>query len=344
MSKIIPDEEIMEIVQSVFSPKIIKNTPDKDIYIQTEDGNDCVTFNLYPDKIYIETLQKCGTTSGTELLKMFDTLAKRMPNIKYIGLQDASDIEICEQSIHLSMLKILTNGQSWYNSHGYFSEYHDSEISHNEAIINMEYEKFIDIVYKRNLELFPLENSIEVFIKKIKLREKIIDKISNLSIERTLSAIENESLQHNQNVLLKYQDIINNYETYIDTELNKHIKEQEAEINTGIRLFPDVNKTVKEYFNYVWRDITSNIREKGCDDKETIEKCIWLSKFIYKIGKSQILQYNGKKLIKMVGPKGGSKSKKSKSKKSKSKKSKSNKNKSKKSKSKKSKSKRSKKY
>jgi hypothetical protein len=213
----------------------------------------------------------------------------------------------------------------------------------------MEYEKFIDIVYKRNLELFPLENSIEVFIKKIKLREKIIDKISNLSIERTLSAIENESLQNNQNVLLKYQDIINNYETYIDTELNKHIKEQEAEINTGIRLFPDVNKTVKEYFNYIWRDITSNIREKGCDDKETIEKIIWLSKFIYKIGKSQILQYNGKKLIKMVGPKGGSnykknKSKKSKSKKNKSKKSKSNKNKSKKSKSNKNKSKRSKKY
>jgi hypothetical protein len=34
MSKIIPDEEIMEIVQSVFSPKIIKITPDKEIYIQ----------------------------------------------------------------------------------------------------------------------------------------------------------------------------------------------------------------------------------------------------------------------------------------------------------------------
>jgi hypothetical protein len=204
MSKIIPDEEIMEIVQSVFSPKIIKITPYKDIYIQTEDGNDCVTFNLYPDKIYIETLQKCGTTSGTELLKMFDTLAKRMPNIKYIGLQDASDIEICEQSIHLSMLKILTNGLSWYNSHGYFSEYKDSEITHNEAIINMEYEKFIDIVYKRNLELFPLENSIEVFIKKIKLREKIIDEISNLSRERTLTVKENEIIQHHQNLLLKY--------------------------------------------------------------------------------------------------------------------------------------------
>ena len=91
-------------------------------------------------------------------------------------------------------------------------------------------------------------------------------------------------------------------------------------------------KNVKPDFNYVCRDITSNIKDKGCNDEETIEKCIWLSKFIYKIAKSEILQYNRKKLIKMVGPKGGSNSKKSKSKKNKSKKSKSKKSKSKKSK------------
>ena len=172
MSKIIPDEEIIEIVQSVFSPKIIKITSDKDIYIQTEEGNDCVTFSLYPDKIYIELLDKCGITSGTELLNMIDELAKRMSNIKYIELYDNSKIEICEQSIVLYILKILKDGQSWYNLHGYLSEYHDSEISHNEVIINMEYEKFIDIVYTRNLELFLLENSIEVFIKRIKRSEK----------------------------------------------------------------------------------------------------------------------------------------------------------------------------
>ena len=95
MSKIVPDEEIMEIVQSVFSPKIIQITHDKDKYIKTEEGNDCVTFSLYPDKIYIETLEKCGITSGTELLNMIDTLAKRMPNIKYIELRDAADIRYC---------------------------------------------------------------------------------------------------------------------------------------------------------------------------------------------------------------------------------------------------------
>jgi hypothetical protein len=330
-----PNEETMEIIRSVFPSKIIEIKEPR-IFIKTEEGN-CVVFYLYPDKIYIDSLEKCGTTSGTELLNMIDTLAKRMLNINYIGLKDASDIKICEQSISLAILKILTNGLSWYNSHGYFSEYKDSEISHNEAIINMEYEKFIDIVYKRNLELFPLENSIEVFIKKIKLREKKIDEISNLSRERTLTVKENEIIQHHQNVLLKYQDIINNYETYIDTELNNHIKKQESEINTGIRLFHDVNKTVKEYFNYVLSDIKVNIKDKGCNDEETIEKCIWLSKFIYKIEKSKILKYNGEKLIKMVGPKGGSNSKKSKSKKSKSKKSKSKKSKSKKNKSKKSK-------
>ena len=167
MSKIIPDEEIMEIVQSVFSPKIITIDLDKYIYIKTEEGNNCVTFSLYPDNIYIDLLEKCGSTSGGDLLTMIDTLAKRMPNIKYIELRDAADITYCKQSIVLYILKILTTGLSWYNLHGYFSEYRDSEISHNEEIINMEYEKFIDIVYRRNLELFPLENSIKVFIKKL---------------------------------------------------------------------------------------------------------------------------------------------------------------------------------
>jgi hypothetical protein len=91
---------------------------------------------------------------------------------------------------------------------------------------------------------------------------------------------------------LEYQYKIDHYD---DTPINNYIQEQEAEINRGIRLFPDINKTVKDYFNYVWSDINKNISETL-----TIEKCIWLSKFIDKIEKSQILHYSGYGLKKMV--------------------------------------------
>jgi hypothetical protein len=94
---------------------------------------------------------------------MFDTLAERMSNIKYIELTDVSQIKICGKPISLYILKILTTGQSWYNKHGYFSKHHTAEIGHNESIINKPYEEFINTVYKeeeeeernKGIRLFP---------------------------------------------------------------------------------------------------------------------------------------------------------------------------------------------
>jgi hypothetical protein len=162
MSIIIPDEATIEIIRSVFSDKNVTIEDKKRIKIRTQDGKDCVTVYLYPDFIYISSIEKCGNISGSELLKMFDTLAERMSNIKYIGLEDVSQIKICGKPISLYILKILTTGQSWYNKHGYFSKHHTDEIGHNESIINKPYEEFIDIVYKeeeeernKGIRLFP---------------------------------------------------------------------------------------------------------------------------------------------------------------------------------------------
>lgn len=345
MSIIIPDEATIEIIRRVFSPKIIEiNNPPNIKIIDLESHNICGSFVIYPNHIYITRLDKCGSTSGTELLQMYDTLAQQMPNIKYIELEDASKIEICKQKIKLYIIKILTTGQSWYNSKGYFSKHYETERSHNESIINKPYEDFIDTVYKQDLELFTDENSIEGYKKHIERHKKIVDDLNNQSKRSRLYKFEESSKQNSEQKILEYQYKIEHYD---DTPINNYIKEQEAEINIGIRLFPDVNKSVKDYFNYVWRDITSNItsniREKGCDTI-TIEKCKWLSKFIDKIESIGILRYLFGSLIKMVireeSGKGGARRKKSKTKRSKTKRS----NKSKKSKSKRSKSKRSKKY
>lgn len=162
MSMIIPDEATIEIIRSVFSDKNVTIEDKKRIKIRTQDGKDCVTVYLYPDFIYISSIEKCGNISGSELLKMFDTLAERMSNIKYIELTDVSQIKICGKPISLYILKILTTGQSWYNKHGYFSKHHTAEIGHNESIINKPYEEFINIVYKeeeeernKGIRLFP---------------------------------------------------------------------------------------------------------------------------------------------------------------------------------------------
>jgi hypothetical protein len=115
-----------------------------------------------------------------------------------------------------------------------------------------------------------------------------------------------------------------------------------AEIDKGNHLFPETKKTVQNYFIYIMDDINKNIKDKGCDE-ETIEKCRWLSKFIFNITVSTHLKYQQIGLMKEILS-GGAKRKRIKSKRIKSKKNKSKKSKSKKSKSKKSKSKKSKKY
>jgi hypothetical protein len=72
-----------------------------------------------------------------------------------------------------------------------------------------------------------------------------------------------------------------------------------------MRLFPDVNKTVKDYFNYV----LSNIKDdKDCQNKETIEKSMWLTNYIIKIEYLRILQYENmlrKMVIREDSAKGG---------------------------------------
>jgi len=132
-------------------------------------------------------------------------------------------------------------------------------------------------------------------------------------------------------------------------ERNEDKKQLEVEIDRGNRLFPETKRrTVQDYFKYVMDDINKNIRDKGCGDEETTEKCKWLSKFILNITVSGYLRYQQIGLVKELLSGGAKrkriKSKRIKSKKNKSKKSKSKKNKSKKNKSKKNKSKKSKKY
>ena len=225
---IIPNPETIEIIKRVFSGKDINIENKTDIHI-SEKGEDCALFIIYPDHIYIEALHKCGTTTGNNLLEKFDILASEIPNMTYVRLDDDSNIELCGHEIKLYTLKILTTGQSWYNKYGYVSDGTKYEILNNEKIINMQYEKFRDMVYKDQI----------------------------------------------------------------------HLEKIKAELDTGIRLFPKTEKTVKNYFIYVLNDINKNIEEKGCNDEETKAKCRWLSTIINTINEmSYSIRYNQSGLVK----------------------------------------------
>ena len=108
------------------------------------DGIVCLNFKLIEDEgddgtvLYVSTLFKCGgdERTGPALLKLIDKLAESIPRVKYIELQDGSSIHVCTVDIDLRYLKILTTGESWYNSFGYKSVNHDANVAHNAVIIN----------------------------------------------------------------------------------------------------------------------------------------------------------------------------------------------------------------
>jgi hypothetical protein len=121
-----------------------------------KNGSDlCLEFHFIEDEdddgtvLYISKIFKCGEGMPLtrEVIKLIETMAKSIPvppwsRVKYIKLEDGSSINVCAgqnssgMNIDLRYLKILTTGESWYNSFGYKSVNHDANVAHNAGIIN----------------------------------------------------------------------------------------------------------------------------------------------------------------------------------------------------------------
>ena len=135
------DAHVHEIFGSNFT---VTNDHVHDSYQIIHDGIVCLNFKLIEDEgddgtvLYVSKLFKCGgdERTGPALLKLIDKLAESIPRVKYIELQDGSSIHVCTVDIDLRYLKILTTGESWYNSFGYKSVNHDANVAHNAVIIN----------------------------------------------------------------------------------------------------------------------------------------------------------------------------------------------------------------
>ena len=85
------------------------------------------------DILEIKLLSKCGI-SGSQTLNKIENFA-RLSGFTKLKLSDISKIEICGKYFDLANIKILTKGQSWYNSLGYKSVNYAEELENNRTLI-----------------------------------------------------------------------------------------------------------------------------------------------------------------------------------------------------------------
>ena len=66
--------------------------------------------------------EHCRTpVTGTQLLELVDTIATTL-GVAYVRLQDQSEVKMCGVPTSLSMLRMITHGETWYQSHGFLPE------------------------------------------------------------------------------------------------------------------------------------------------------------------------------------------------------------------------------
>ena len=107
-------------------------------------NDDCAFIQLFDDHIYIELLERCGI-NGSQTIRKIEQLAVKLENISYISLEDDSTLKVYPEFdiwINLYIYKILTKGQSWYNSLDYYSDNYTEELDENAKFKTMTIKEF----------------------------------------------------------------------------------------------------------------------------------------------------------------------------------------------------------
>ena len=153
------------------TPFISTSNKDGSVTI-TNGGKECLVYSIedLANKIYISKISKCsdGKPLTREVIKVVEKLAESKSDIRSIYLDDESSINVCTVPLRLYYLKILTTGESWYNSIGYKSSTHDDDVAHNAVIINRPMDQLLSELSYTEVHMFPglpptLENLQTVF-------------------------------------------------------------------------------------------------------------------------------------------------------------------------------------
>ncbi len=277
---------MIKLLEKVFTPdKFTINTTTTDQYeiskIDFEPtnaihGNHCLTISVNKDSIDLDQLLKCGINNGNRLLHMLDDFARLIKSHK-INLMDESNIYICDNKIKLSNLYILTTGESWYNSHGYYSSHSESEINNNKTILIKDMDDYVKecidmefIRYEKELKNMPqyLKNAITYMYndKSYKKTEEFIEKYNDIK------SYETDPVKTMENIKTKLES----YLPQIKAKFGEYFKNPKY-------LVHDFFKVIKEI-----------LKNSHCDtDKNELEI---ISKFITLC--SIQIQYNGDELTK----------------------------------------------
>jgi hypothetical protein len=169
-----------------------------------KNGRDlCLEFEFIEDEddggtvLYISKIFKCSDSMPLtrKVINLIETMAKSIPappwsRVKYIKLEDGSSINVCAgqnssgMNIDLRYLKILTTGESWYNSFGYKSVNHDANVAHNAGIINQPMDWLLS-------ELVVQEYIDQKYINKFKARFPELN-TADLTVKEYVTAMSKE--------------------------------------------------------------------------------------------------------------------------------------------------------
>jgi hypothetical protein len=107
----------------------------------------CLELRIDGDIMKVDYISKCNyRISGTQILNIISNFVKDV-GIRSVKLKDKSELPgLCRNyNIPLYIIYILSTGKSWYNSYGYVSKKYDEEIVHNNKLLNMPMNEFVQL-------------------------------------------------------------------------------------------------------------------------------------------------------------------------------------------------------
>lgn len=223
------DIELLRTIFQGYNIVKVENNKYEDIIITDEiNRTNCLRLKFGDNFIEIVTLAKCGHNSGTKLLQLVDQLAYLMPNVTYLKLLDAASLSFPDyKKLNLAFFKILTKGESWYNSLGYYSDNYEEEKNHNQNIIQTPYYILLENLIKDYVEAFKQKNSKEI------MQEKMIELEGNNALR----------VFYNM-----YKKNIENYDAYIQCEINSIISKGIKIVQLGNEIAnQNIGQTTKNY-------------------------------------------------------------------------------------------------
>jgi hypothetical protein len=253
--------EYTSIIEGIFRDYnifVVEESRNKynDVFIKN-DQTKCLGLKFGENFIKIVTLARCKNNpgNGTELMQLVEEVAKLIPNVLYLKLEDAANITLSNGSkINLAFLKILTKGESWYNSLGYYSDTYEEEKRNNNNVIQTQYSVLIENLISNWVDGFKSKNTKE-------------------NIEAEIIKLEETNNRMFHSCIKMYKSKLNNYDSFIDTEVQKIIANGVEIINMGNQKLPpeyqiiieptaqyefklsmNQPKTVQEYISYLATD------------------------------------------------------------------------------------------